>query len=129
MLVLKSSFVIIRIQSDYILIVFAQDFRKGMNVYLKRHQYGNTFTEDLWVALQEASGKPIKAVMSSWTKQVGFPVVTVESSVHENNSRVLVLSQSKCCAENAKKGLYTFFLRRASTVNSFITREYCDSPL
>ena len=75
-----------------------------MNLYLTRHQYGNTFTEDLWAALEEASGKPIKAVMSTWTKQVGFPVVTVESSVQEGNSRTLVLSQRKFSAERADEG-------------------------
>lgn len=29
-----------------------EDFRKGMNIYLTRHQYNNTKTEDLWNALQ-----------------------------------------------------------------------------
>lgn len=40
-------------------------------------QYKNTFTEDLWAALEEASNKPVGAVMSTWTKQMGFPVVEV----------------------------------------------------
>lgn len=40
-------------------------------------QYKNTFTEDLWAALEEASNKPVGAVMSTWTKQMGFPVVQV----------------------------------------------------
>lgn len=79
-----------------------QDFRKGMNLYLTRHQYSNTFTEDLWAALEEVSKKPIKAVMSTWTKQVGFPIITVESSVQENTSRTLVLSQSKFCVESSE---------------------------
>jgi puromycin-sensitive aminopeptidase len=46
------------------------DFRNGMRKYLTRHQYKNTFTEDLWKALEEASGKPIGKVMSPWTKQM-----------------------------------------------------------
>ncbi|KAG7156965.1 Puromycin-sensitive aminopeptidase-like 1, partial [Homarus americanus] len=32
-----------------------EDFRAGMKKYLTRHQYGNTYTEDLWTALSEAS--------------------------------------------------------------------------
>ena len=75
-----------------------------MNLYLTRHQYGNTFTEDLWAALEEASSKPIKTVMPTWTKQMGFPVITVESSEQQNNSRVLVLSQHKFCAEANRTG-------------------------
>lgn len=56
-----------------------EDFRKGMHLYLTRHQYKNTFTEDLWAALEEASKKPVGDVMSTWTKQMGFPVVEVTS--------------------------------------------------
>lgn len=56
-----------------------KDFRKGMHLYLTRHQYKNTFTEDLWAALEEASKKPVGDVMSTWTKQMGFPVVKVTS--------------------------------------------------
>ncbi len=66
-----------------------------MNLYLTRHEYGNTSTEDLWAALEEASSKPIKAIMPTWTKQVGFPVVTLESSTQEANVRTVVVSQKK----------------------------------
>jgi len=48
-----------------------------MNVYLNRHKYKNTFTEDLWAALAETSGKPVQEIMSTWTKQMGFPVLKV----------------------------------------------------
>ena len=34
--------------------------------------------EDLWASLEAASGKPVLAVMSTWTKQMGFPVISVE---------------------------------------------------
>ena len=36
------------------------DFRKGMALYLNRHAYKNTQTEDLWAALAEVSGKPVR---------------------------------------------------------------------
>lgn len=75
-----------------------KDFRKGMNIYLKRHQYKNTQTEDLWTALEEASSKPVAAVMSTWVKQMGFPVVTV-SSVQQGTNRVLTLTQEKFTAD------------------------------
>ena len=48
-----------------------------MHAYLSRHKYTNTFTEDLWRALGEASGKPVPEIMSTWTKQMGFPVLKV----------------------------------------------------
>lgn len=67
-------------------------------MYLSRHAYKNTLTEDLWVALQEASQKQVGNVMSTWTKQKGFPVIKV-SSVQDGGSRILTLTQEKFCAD------------------------------
>lgn len=75
-----------------------EDFRKGMNLYLIRHQYKNTFTEDLWSALEEASNKPVGDVMSTWTKQMGFPVVKVLNE-QIGNDRKLTIMQEKFCAD------------------------------
>lgn len=75
-----------------------EDFRKGMNLYLTRHQYKNTKTEDLWAALEEASSKPVAQVMSTWIKQMGFPVVSV-SSQQAGSKRVLTLKQDKFTAD------------------------------
>lgn len=71
------------------------DFRKGMNLYLTKHQYRNTFTEDLWAALEEASKKPVGTVMSTWIKKMGFPVITVNATSTSNNSCSLKLTQTK----------------------------------
>lgn len=72
-----------------------------MNAYLLKFQHKNASTgekvqerwrarlcdhpnlrlfsaEDLWDCLEEASGKPIAAVMGSWTKQMGFPIIVVD---------------------------------------------------
>lgn len=76
------------------------DFRKGMNLYLKRHSYANAETEDLWAALEEASNKPVRAVMTTWTKQQGFPVLKVDQR-QEGNDRVLTLSQSRFLADGS----------------------------
>jgi puromycin-sensitive aminopeptidase len=53
-------------------------FRRGLRVYLERHQFANTATTDLWDALEEASHEPVRAAMSSWVRQAGHPVVTAE---------------------------------------------------
>lgn len=80
-----------------------EDFRKGMHLYLTRHQYKNTFTEDLWAALEEASKKPVGDVMSTWTKQMGFPVVKVTSApIGDEKGVTLTLSQSKFTADGSK---------------------------
>lgn len=74
------------------------DFRKGMSMYLNRHAYQNTQTEDLWSALAESSGKPVHDVMASWTKQKGFPLITVNQK-RDGTNRILTLSQSKFAAD------------------------------
>jgi puromycin-sensitive aminopeptidase len=76
-----------------------------MNLYLTRHQYKNTFTEDLWSALEEASHKPVGAVMSTWTKQIGFPVVKVTNEV-VGSDRKLVITQEKFCADGSSSSKY-----------------------
>lgn len=67
---------------------------KGIQQYLKKHAYGNTQTGDLWAALANASGKDVEGVMDIWTKNVGYPVVTVtenesEKSIHVKQNRLL----------------------------------------
>ncbi|KAK3768872.1 hypothetical protein RRG08_021880 [Elysia crispata] len=85
---------VIRMLHDYL---GDEDFRRGMNIYLTRHQYKNTCTEHLWAALEEASGKPVGDMMATWTKQKGFPVLKVEQE-QCGKDRHLTVSQSKFMA-------------------------------
>ena len=57
-----------------------ETFRQGIHRYLKTNQYGNARTEDLWASLEEVSGKPITAIMDTWVKQAGFPVLQVNTT-------------------------------------------------
>jgi aminopeptidase N len=56
----------------------ADAFRDGLRFYLKKHSYGNTDTVDLWQALEEVSGKPVKEFMTAWITQAGFPLVRAD---------------------------------------------------
>ncbi|XP_062304787.1 puromycin-sensitive aminopeptidase isoform X4 [Osmerus eperlanus] len=80
-----------------------EDFRKGMNAYLLKFQHKNASTEDLWYCLEQASGKPIAAVMGSWTKQMGFPIIEVDQE-QQGNDRILKISQKKFCASGPYNG-------------------------
>uniref|UniRef100_A0A8C6LZL3 Puromycin-sensitive aminopeptidase n=1 Tax=Nothobranchius furzeri TaxID=105023 RepID=A0A8C6LZL3_NOTFU len=80
-----------------------EDFRKGMNAYLLKFQHKNASTEDLWSCLEQASGKPIAAVMGSWTKQMGFPIIAVDEE-QVSDDRVLKISQKKFCASGLHDG-------------------------
>ena len=56
----------------------AEAFRDGIRAYLRQHSYGNTETTDLWDALEETTGEPVRRIMDSWIFQGGFPVIDVE---------------------------------------------------
>ncbi|KAI9894381.1 MAG: Aminopeptidase 2 mitochondrial [Vezdaea aestivalis] len=73
-------------------------FMEGIRRYLKQHAFSNTTTGDLWAALSDASGKDVERVMDIWTKNVGFPVLTVtenEDSIHVKQNRFLRTSDVK----------------------------------
>eukprot|EP00406_Dinophysis_acuminata_P070763 CAMPEP_0179268524 /NCGR_PEP_ID=MMETSP0797-20121207/30486_1 /TAXON_ID=47934 /ORGANISM="Dinophysis acuminata, Strain DAEP01" /LENGTH=894 /DNA_ID=CAMNT_0020976811 /DNA_START=169 /DNA_END=2853 /DNA_ORIENTATION=+ len=69
-------------------------FRKGLQAYMQKHQYRNTETFHLWDAWTEASGLPVKDVMSSWTEQMGFPMVEVKSCSIGASTATLTLEQT-----------------------------------
>lgn len=87
-------------------------FMEGIRRYLKKHAYGNTETGDLWAALADASGKPVEKVMNVWTKNVGYPVVTVtekenSKSIHVKQNRFLRTADVK---PEEDKTVYPVFL-------------------
>lgn len=40
--------------------------------------YNKYMIDDLWAHLEEASQKPVAEVMSTWTQQLGYPLISVE---------------------------------------------------
>jgi puromycin-sensitive aminopeptidase len=55
----------------------ADVFRSGVRTYLRQHAYANTVTSDLWDALEEASGAPVRDVMDTFILQGGHPLVSL----------------------------------------------------
>ncbi|CCE83179.1 Piso0_003751 [Millerozyma farinosa CBS 7064] len=74
-------------------------FIEGVSNYLKKHKWGNTKNTDLWLALNEVSGKNVTDVMDIWTKKVGFPLLKVE----ELGDNKLRLTQNRFLATNDVK--------------------------
>ncbi|XWS16195.1 hypothetical protein CRYUN_Cryun34aG0064300 [Craigia yunnanensis] len=54
-------------------------FQKSLSLYMKRYAWDNARTEDLWSVLSEVSGIQVNSMMDSWTKQKGYPVISVKS--------------------------------------------------
>jgi puromycin-sensitive aminopeptidase len=66
----------------------ADKFRDGIRLYLRRHEYANAETTDLWDALEDSTKEPARALMDSWIFQAGYPLISVERKTSD-----LLLSQ------------------------------------
>ncbi|KAL9675575.1 hypothetical protein QQ045_003777 [Rhodiola kirilowii] len=55
-------------------------FQRSLAAYIKAYSWSNANTEDLWGVLAKVSGKPVRHVMNSWTKQAGFPLISAKVS-------------------------------------------------
>ncbi len=68
----------------------AENFKNGLRHYLQQYQYGNATTVNLWQSLEKVSDQNVAKVMSSWTKQKGFPVVEVIQRRENAEKRVIL---------------------------------------
>jgi len=73
---------VIRMLEDF---MGAEKFRIGVKRFLKKYSYKNAVTADLWRELTKVSGQfgikgqlNITSIMDTWTRQMGYPVLTVE---------------------------------------------------
>lgn len=78
-------------------------FLKGVTNYLKAHIYSNASSDDLWKGITEAcsdDGNPrnISGMMDSWTKKIGFPLITVDE-----DEEGIVVSQNRFLSTNDVK--------------------------
>jgi puromycin-sensitive aminopeptidase len=90
-------------------------FRKGLQIYMNRHKYSNTVTDNLWNAWSEASGIDLPALMDSWTKQMGYPYLTVVAEAYNAVTGSLdmeleqnwFLADGSCTPEEAASKLWS----------------------
>lgn len=68
---------VIRMLSD---MIGLDAFQKGLQAYLAKHKYSNALSGDLWAALSVTSGQDVPALMETWTKSVGYPIVSLDDS-------------------------------------------------
>lgn len=74
-----------------------EKFRAGMRLYMQRHKYSNTTSTDLWAALEEGSGQPVRAIAKAWTEQPGFPILTYRET-EKDGKPTLELAQERFTA-------------------------------
>lgn len=61
--------------------VGTDEFFQGVQAYFKRHAFGNTRLSDLLGALEETSGRDLKAWSKSWLETAGINILRPEISV------------------------------------------------
>jgi len=74
-----------------------KNFRIGLHNYLLKHKYSNAKGEDLWDSLASVSRKPVRQMMNSWVRQVGYPLI--EATVNDSKIK---LEQKRFLLENGK---------------------------
>ena len=71
-------------------------FQAGIRLYLTTHQYSNTETTDLWDAIEQATGEPVRQMMDSWIFRPGHPVIGITHNPPLADGRTsLTLSQRR----------------------------------
>ncbi|KFM69000.1 Glutamyl aminopeptidase, partial [Stegodyphus mimosarum] len=73
------------------------NFRRGISRFLKKYQFRNAQTADLWQELSNECGyqgnHTIASIMKTWTEQMGFPYIDIRRSAE--NSSVFVAKQNR----------------------------------
>uniref|UniRef100_A0A8B9L915 Aminopeptidase n=1 Tax=Astyanax mexicanus TaxID=7994 RepID=A0A8B9L915_ASTMX len=69
-------------------------FFEGLKLYLKNNQYQSTDTTDLWKYMKEVSTEDVESIMYGWTEQVGYPVISINTSTGEIWQEQFLLNQT-----------------------------------
>uniref|UniRef100_A0A915EXG6 Aminopeptidase n=1 Tax=Echinococcus canadensis TaxID=519352 RepID=A0A915EXG6_9CEST len=89
---------VIRMLHDYMGPCF---FQAGLKAYFKKFEYSNAKTADLWTALETTGVCNVTEIMSLWTKQTGYPVVSVRLIHEPDGSYSIGLKQQRFLADGS----------------------------
>ncbi len=70
-------------------------FRAGIRRYMAKYKYQNTTTDQLWVELAAAAGKPVAEIAHDFTLQGGVPLVSLTGARCVGGKTEAVLEQSR----------------------------------
>lgn len=96
---------VITMLEDY---VGDQAWRRGVQSYIARHRLGNTVTDDLWRAIEQASDVPVTAIAHDFTLQPGVPLIRVESAECVRGATRVLLRQGEFSRDRPDKGPLTW---------------------
>jgi puromycin-sensitive aminopeptidase len=77
-------------------------FQDGIRLYIRRHREEAATASDLWAALAEVSDVPIEEIVSPWTLQTGYPLVSLKRS-DKKGPGIIELAQERFLALPSRK--------------------------
>jgi aminopeptidase N len=111
--------------------VGADPFRTGVRSYMKKYAYRNTVTDQLWAEIGAASGKPVKPMMDSFTKQGGVPLIKA-TIAPSGDGETVALSQGRFGLDAGSKAAQTWMvptrLRRVGNLETAVTSTMVSGP-
>lgn len=78
-----------------------EKFQEGLQLYMKRHAYGNTETIDLWKAWSEVSGNDVPLLMNTWTTKMGYPYLKVINEKWSKDHVEFTLEQNRFLSDGS----------------------------
>ena len=63
-------------------------FWKAINIYLNRHKFSNTITDDLKKAMEETSGKDLTWFFNQWVYKGGYPKLSIKQTYNPSKKRL-----------------------------------------
>ena len=96
---------VITMLEDY---VGDEAWRRGVRSYIARHRLGNTVTDDLWRAIEQASEVPVTAIAHDFTLQPGVPLIRVESAECVRGATRVLLRQAEFSRDRPDKAPLTW---------------------
>lgn len=91
---------VITMLEDY---VGEDGWRRGVQAYIERHRLGNTVSDDLWRAVEQAAAQPVTAIAHDFTLQPGVPLIRVESAQCAGGRTNVALAQGEFSRDRADK--------------------------
>jgi aminopeptidase N len=78
-------------------------WRDGIRAYIREHQYGNTTSDDLWRAVEQAGATGLTQIAHDFTLQPGVPLVRAEAACRGGQT-ALTLTQSEFSRDRKDAG-------------------------
>lgn len=104
-------------------------FRAGLRKYLKKFAYKNAKGDDLWNAIGKEAKMPVRSMVNSWLKQIGFPLVEAQ----KQDSKLIILQKRFVHEKKGKeKGLWQIplsVLQDHTTVRKLVTKQHDTIPI